>query len=75
MKEKFRREKEMHQMELILDVVNDFIVLQPDWMISRFKLRMKVKGAELREEGKLGEYDDASARGFGTIPELLRFPF
>ena len=44
-------------------------------MISRFKLRMKIKGAELREVGKLREYDDACARGFGTIPELLRFPF
>ena len=62
-------------MELILEVVNDFIVLQPDWMINRFKLRMKIKGAELKEEGKLEEYDDARARGLGTIHKLLRLPF
>ena len=75
MKEKFRRETEMHQMELVLGVVNDFIIKQPDWFISHFKKRIKIKGAELREEGKLGEFDNVSSKGFGKIPVLLRFPY
>jgi len=44
MKEKFRRKNEMRQMELVLDVVNDFIIRKPGWFINSFKKHMDIKG-------------------------------